>query len=96
MWDQITPAEIERAKHRLARKRAETLMRHEEELNRLDIDQHEVEILARLVTAFAKKHLAPFAPPSTVSEVNSTSSSDTTDLEFPTDGETTSSSKAPA
>ena len=33
------------------------LRRHEEELNRLDIDQHEIEVLARLVHAFAKKHL---------------------------------------
>lgn len=59
MWNELSPADIERAKHLLAKIRSEMLRRHEEELNRLDIDQHEIEVLARLVHAFAKKHLAP-------------------------------------
>jgi hypothetical protein len=48
VWNQLRPADIERAKRRLAARRTKMLRRHEEELNRLDIDQHEVELFARL------------------------------------------------
>jgi hypothetical protein len=58
MWEQFTPADIERVRHLLAAERADIMSRHEEDLNRLDIDQTEVEQFARVVAAFAKKHLA--------------------------------------
>lgn len=90
MWDQVTPADIERAKHRLARSRAEMLIRHEKELNELNVDQDELEILARLIAAFAKKHLLALTPPSTVAEQNSSSPSDT-NVRLPKHSETTSS-----
>jgi hypothetical protein len=65
MWDQLTPADIERVKQRLATERIETLTRHAEELKALDADQAEIETFDRLVAAFAKKHLPP---PTTTSE----------------------------
>ena len=66
MWEQLTPADIERAKQRLAAQRTETLSRHAEELKALDADQAEIETFERLVAAFAKKHLSP--QPATASE----------------------------
>jgi hypothetical protein len=66
MWEQLTPADIERAKQRLAAQRTETLSRHAEELKALDADQAEMETFERLVAAFVNKHLSP--PPTTASE----------------------------
>jgi hypothetical protein len=62
MWKQLTPADIERVKHRLAVSRAETLSRHAEELKALDAQQDEVESLERLLTTFAQKYLAASSP----------------------------------
>jgi hypothetical protein len=91
VWNQLRPADIERAKRRLAARRTKMLRRHEEELNRLDIDQHEVEIFARLVAAFANKHLVPFAPEPTTSEDHPAQPLRAANLEFPThDGSTSS------
>jgi hypothetical protein len=59
MWEQLTPADIQRVKQRLAAQRIETLTRHMEELKSLDKDQAEIENFERLVAAFAKKHLIP-------------------------------------
>src|SRR4030081_2447465 len=59
MWEQLTPADIERAKQRLAAQRTETLSRHAEELKALDADQAEMETFERLVAAFVNKHLSP-------------------------------------
>jgi hypothetical protein len=58
MWDHLTPADIERVKHRLAVSRAEMLSRHAEELKELDAQQDELEALERLVSGFAQKYLA--------------------------------------
>jgi hypothetical protein len=66
MWEQLTPADIERAKQRLAAQRTETLNRHAGELKALDANQAEIETFERLVAAFAKKHLSP--QPTTASE----------------------------
>jgi len=66
MWEQLTPANIERAKQRLAAQRTETLSRHAGELKALDADQAEMETFERLVAAFVNKHLSP--PPTTASE----------------------------
>ncbi|HJX22060.1 MAG TPA: hypothetical protein VJ454_13780, partial [Steroidobacteraceae bacterium] len=59
MWEQLTPADIERAKQRLAAQRTETLSRHAEELKALDADRAEMETFERLVAAFVNKHLSP-------------------------------------
>jgi hypothetical protein len=59
MWEQLTPADIQRVKQRLAAQRIETLTRHMEELKSLDGDRAEIETFERLVAAFAKKHLIP-------------------------------------
>ena len=58
MWDHLTPADIERVKHRLAVSRAEMLSRHAEELKELDAQQEDLEALERLVRGFAEKYLA--------------------------------------
>ena len=59
MWEQLTTADIERAKQRLAAQRTETLSRHAEELKALDADQAEIETFERLVAAFVNKHQSP-------------------------------------
>jgi hypothetical protein len=66
MWEQLTPADIERVKQRLATERVETLSRHAEELKALDANQAEIETFERLVLAFVNDHLSP--PPATASE----------------------------
>jgi hypothetical protein len=58
MWDQLTPADIERVKQRLLRQRDEMLRRHTEELSGLDAEQAELETLEQLLLAFTKKHPA--------------------------------------
>jgi hypothetical protein len=58
MWEQLTPADIERVKHRMRVLRGETLKRHAEELKALDADQDEIAIFEQLVSAFANKHLS--------------------------------------
>ena len=66
MWEQLTPADIQRVKQRLAAQRIETLTRHMEEIRSLDEDQAETEKFERLVAAFATKHMiAPTVRPST-------------------------------
>jgi hypothetical protein len=61
MWEQLRPADIERAKRRLTIQRGDLLRRHAEELKTLDAEQTEVDTFERLVAAFAEKHLAPSA-----------------------------------
>ena len=57
MWEKLTPADLQQVRYRLTAKRADARRRYEEELDRLDIDQAEVEQFARRVAAFADKHL---------------------------------------
>jgi len=57
MWDQLTRADIERVKQRLAAQRDEMLRRHTEELRGLDAEEAELETLEQLLLAFTKKHL---------------------------------------
>ena len=61
MWDQLTPADIERVKQRLLRQRGEMLRRHSDELRGLDAEEAEIETLEQLLLAFTKKHLASSA-----------------------------------
>ena len=71
MWEQITPADIERSKHRLANRLIETMTRHAEELKALDADQAEIDTFERLVAAFASKYVtlsASDSSPTTASE----------------------------
>ncbi|SRR6266550_120552 len=61
MWEQLTPADIERVKHRMVALRGEILKRHAEELKALDAEQTEIATFERLVAAFASKHLSSAA-----------------------------------
>lgn len=61
MWEQLRPADIERAKRQLAIQRGETLKRHAEELNKLDGEEAEIQTVERLVAAFVSKHISPSA-----------------------------------
>jgi len=58
MWEQITPADIERVKHRMVALRGEILKRHAEALKALDAEQTEIAVFERLVAVFANKHLS--------------------------------------
>lgn len=57
MWEQLRRTDIERAMQRLAELRRITLRRHDEELKQLDIDEAEIETLARLASAVTQKYL---------------------------------------
>jgi hypothetical protein len=61
MWEQLTPADIERVKHRMVALRGEILKRHAEELQALDAEATEIATFERLVMAFANKHLSSAA-----------------------------------
>ena len=64
MWERLTPADIEEARHRLALERGSALLRHAEELKSLDSEQDEIETLARLIASFSEKYTssAPSQP----------------------------------
>jgi hypothetical protein len=61
MWEQLTPADIERVKHRMVASRGEILKRHAEELQALDAKESEIATFERLVVAFANEHLSSAA-----------------------------------
>jgi hypothetical protein len=56
MWENLTPADLDRVKHELARERAATLIRHAAEVQQLDARYNEVETLNQLINAFAEKY----------------------------------------
>ena len=58
MWEQITRADMDRAKHRIAIQRRVMLKKHAEQLQALEAEGSEIEALERMVAAFATKHLA--------------------------------------
>ena len=61
VWDQLTPAHIERAKADLETRRVETLARHAEELKALDADQGQIDVLAQAIDTFLQKFNASAA-----------------------------------
>ena len=63
MWDNLTPADLDRARHELALERGAMLRRHAAELKELDARYDEVEQLHRLIGAFAEKYLKTNVPP---------------------------------
>ena len=52
VWDQLTPADIERVKSELGTRRAEMLARHAEELKGLDAEQTQIETLEQAIEMF--------------------------------------------
>ena len=68
MWEQLRPADIERAKRQLTIERGETLKRHAEELKKLDADEAEIQTVERLVASFVSKHISPSAQATLTSE----------------------------
>ena len=57
MWQQLTPADIERAKTRAAALRSETLAKHAEELRKLEVEEAEIDTLERLLASFSEKYM---------------------------------------
>ncbi|HEX3535213.1 MAG TPA: hypothetical protein VHU15_00450 [Stellaceae bacterium] len=55
MWDQLTPDHLEKAKNELARRRAEIVSRHAQELNALQAEHDELEALNQAIDTFARK-----------------------------------------
>jgi DNA repair ATPase RecN len=53
--DQLTPDHLDQAKRELARRRAEILARHAEELKALEADQGEIDTLDEAIAAFTRK-----------------------------------------
>ena len=57
MWDELKRTDVELAKQKMGELRNLTLQRHAEELKQLDIDEAEIDTLARLAEAIAEKYL---------------------------------------
>ena len=57
MWDELKRTDVELARQKLAELRSITLQRHEDEIKRLDADDAEIDILARLAEAITEKYL---------------------------------------
>ena len=56
MWENLTPADLDRVKHELARERGAMLSRHAAEVQELDARYDKVEKLNRLIGAFTEKY----------------------------------------
>lgn len=56
MWENLTPADLDRARHELALERGSMLSRHAAELKELDGRYDEIENLNQLINAFAEKY----------------------------------------
>ena len=63
MWDNLTPADLDRVRHELARERAAMLIRHAAEVQELDARYDDVETLNQLISAFAEKYGKTNMPP---------------------------------
>jgi hypothetical protein len=61
MWNQLTPADVERARDELDRRRTEMLARHAEELKSLEADRTELDGLEQAISTFLRKFTAPNA-----------------------------------
>ena len=59
MWEQISRADIQRAKTELNVKRAEMLRRHAEELSDLDAQFQDIEQFDGIVAAFFEEYMSP-------------------------------------
>lgn len=59
VWNQLTPADVERAKRDLGFRRTEMLARHSEELRALDADKVEIDALEQAIDAFMRKFAVP-------------------------------------
>lgn len=62
VWEQLTPGDIQNAKHELAARRSDMLARHAEELKALDADQSQLDTLAEAIELFARKFKLPPQP----------------------------------
>ena len=67
MWGLLKKADIEQAKQALKLRHAETLRRHAEESQHLDVNRLELETLHCLVDIFVQKYAKPTAKPTIVS-----------------------------
>ena len=56
MWENLTPADLDRVRHELARERGAMLSRHAAELKELDARYDEIETLSQLISAFTEKY----------------------------------------
>jgi hypothetical protein len=55
VWDQLTPADVQRAKDEIDVRRTEMLARHAAELQALDVDGAEVDAVDQAIAAFIEK-----------------------------------------
>ena len=56
MWENLTPADLDRVRHKLAQERGAMLSRHAAELKELDERYDEIETLSQLISAFTEKY----------------------------------------
>jgi hypothetical protein len=61
VWEQLTPADVERAKHDINLRRTEMLERHAAELKGLEADQADVDAVEQAIGAFIRKFGLPSA-----------------------------------
>jgi hypothetical protein len=63
MWENLTPADLDRVRHELARERGAMASRHAAELKELDERYDEIEKLNQLISAFTEKYGKTNTPP---------------------------------
>ena len=71
MWENLTPADLDRVRHELARERGAMLSRHAAELKELDARYDEIETLSQLISAFTEKYGKTNVPPEPRDEASS-------------------------
>jgi hypothetical protein len=62
MWDNLTPADLDRVRHELALERGALLHRHAAELKELDARYDQFEKLNQLIGRFTEKYLKTGIP----------------------------------
>ena len=83
MWEQLTPADIRRARERLTALRAVTLNRHAEEIKRLDLEQAEIEAFERLAETFAQRYVNALAAKAAIDDQASAAAATEKELASP-------------
>jgi hypothetical protein len=71
MWENLTPADLDRVRHELARERGALLSRHAAEVKELDARYDEIEKLNQLINAFSEKYGKTNVPPEPRDEASS-------------------------
>jgi hypothetical protein len=63
VWQQITTADVQHARHQLSLRRAQLVRRHAEELKDIEAQFNDIETFERVVAAFFEEYMSPQSAP---------------------------------